>query len=309
MVPHSPLSVTFMGSIRHHSDSRSRAGFSGILAVIFMMPAAVAHSEDEKPAQVSPCQFAPIGAFAAGPASDGRTFTLADGREVRLAGIEVPALARPGDDIPPPPGAQAAKAALATLIEGQTLALSRIGPGTDRYGRLHAYAAATHDGAQRSVQHALIAQGYARVSARIGASACAKDLLALEHRARAAKLGLWREPYYELRRAENPGAVLADQGRFSIVEGKVVSVRESGATIYVNFGRRWSQDFTVTILKRNARKFTAAGLEPKGLAGRKIRIRGWVEARGGPMIEAVHPEQIEMADGRPNEAKDSVSND
>jgi hypothetical protein len=31
----------------------------------------------------------------------------------------------------------------------------------------------------------------------------------------------------------------------------VLSVRESGATIYVNFGRRWTEDFTVTILKRN----------------------------------------------------------
>ena len=40
--------------------------------------------------------------------------------------------------------------------------------------------------------------------------------------------------------AEDPAAVLAEQGRFALVEGKVVSVRESGATIYVNFGRRWT---------------------------------------------------------------------
>jgi hypothetical protein len=31
--------------------------------------------------------------------------------------------------------------------------------------------------------------------------------------------------------AENPAAVLAEQGHFALVEGKVVSVRESGATI------------------------------------------------------------------------------
>jgi len=30
----------------------------------------------------------------------------------------------------------------------------------------------------------------------------------------------------------------------------VLSVRESGGTIYMNFGRRWSQALTVTILKR-----------------------------------------------------------
>ena len=93
-----------------------------------------------------------------------------------------------------------------------------------------------------------------------------------------------------------PTDVLAELGHFALVEGKVVSVRESGATIYVNFGRRWSTDFTVTILKRNARNFTAAGIEPKTLAGRRVRVRGWIEERGGPWIEAVRPEQIELTD-------------
>ena len=97
----------------------------------------------------------------------------------------------------------------------------------------------------------------------------------------AAKLGLWADPYYDVLDAETPADVLAQRGRFALVEGKVVSVRESGATIYVNFGRRWSEDFTVTILKRNERNFTAAGLDLKGLAGRRVRVRGWIEARGG----------------------------
>jgi hypothetical protein len=57
--------------------------------------------------------------------------------------------------------------------------------------------------------------------------------------------------------------VLAEQGRFALVEGRV----------YVNFGRRWTEDFTVTIL-----------------------VRGWIEERGGPWIEATRPEQIEFAD-------------
>jgi hypothetical protein len=50
-------------------------------------------------------------------------------------------------------------------------------------------------------------------------------------------------------------------------------------------------------LKRNERKFTAAGLAPKSLAGRQIRVRGWIEERGGPWIEAMYPEQIELAAG------------
>jgi hypothetical protein len=86
------------------------------------------------------------------------------------------------------------------------------------------------------------------------------------------------------------------RGRFAAIDGKVISVRESGGTIYVNFGRRWNEDFTVTILKRNARKFAEAGMEPKQLEGRRVRVRGFIEERGGPWIEATVPQQIEVAD-------------
>ena len=81
-----------------------------------------------------------------------------------------------------------------------------------------------------------------------------------------------------------------------MVEGNVLSVRESGGTIYVNFGRRWTEDFTVTALKRNERTFSDAGLPLKKLEGRRVRIRGTVEERGGPWIEAMHPGQIEIVE-------------
>ncbi|HYS47780.1 MAG TPA: thermonuclease family protein, partial [Xanthobacteraceae bacterium] len=139
-------------------------------------------------------------------------------------------------------------------------------------------------------------RGHARVAPRIGDRACAAELLARERAARDAKLGLWAEPYYVIRRAEDPAALATERGRFAIVEGRVLSVRESGGTIYVNFGRRWTQDFTVTISKRNERTFTDAGVAPKRLEGRRVRIRGWIEQRGGPWVEATRPEQIELAE-------------
>ena len=77
----------------------------------------------------------------------------------------------------------------------------------------------------------------------------------------------------------------------------MVSVRESRGVVYVNFSRRrWAEDFTVTVLKRNERKFTSSGLELRKLAGRDVRIRGVIEARGGPWIEAAHLSQIEIAE-------------
>jgi hypothetical protein len=119
--------------------------------------------------------------------------------------------------------------------------------------------------------------------------------LAAERGARAARLGLWGEPYYVIATATSGAALLARRGRFTVVQGKVLSVRESGGTIYINFGRRWSQALTVTILKRHERIFRAAGLQPRTLANRTIRVRGFLEERNGPRIEALSPEQIEIA--------------
>jgi hypothetical protein len=200
--------------------------------------------------------------------------TLEDGRMVRLAGIE--------------PGAPP------ELAPGTAITLKRLGPETDRYGRLQAHMFIEAEGTERWVQAELVSRGQARVSSRVGDAACAKLLLDKEESARAGRLGLWAEPVYVIGKAEDPAGILEGRGRFALVEGRIVSVRESGGTIYVNFGRRWSEDFTVTIAKRNERAFVAAGLVPKSLAGRRVRIRGWIEERGGPWVEAARPEQIEV---------------
>ena len=78
----------------------------------------------------------------------------------------------------------------------------------------------------------------------------------------------------------------------------MASVRESGGMIEMNFGRRWSQALTVTILKRHERGFAAAGLPPDRLGKPQLRVRGYVEERSGPRIEATRPEQIEIAQGK-----------
>ncbi|MDI1345079.1 MAG: thermonuclease family protein [Pseudolabrys sp.] len=182
------------------------------------------------------------------------------------------------------------------LADGQTLRLERLGPGsgTDRYGRLVAFAFLPEAG--RSAQQVLLEQGEGLVSARIGDKSCADSLLATERGARAAKRGLWADPNFAPLSSENLPALEAARGRFALVEGRVLSVRESGATIYMNLGRRWTRDFTVTVLKRQQRTFAAAGLDVRQLEGRRIRVRGWVERRGGPIIEAAAPEQIELID-------------
>ena len=247
-----------------------------------------------------PCGGDEIARATVSHISDGRTFMLADGREVRLAAIEVPLMPPPQEsDQAAPPGGTAAKDALDALAGGDAVVLRRAQIASDRYGRIVAYAYTERDGDELFVQGELIAAGFARVGDHVGSRACATELLARENAARKAKLGLWADPYYDLIDAETPADVLAHKGQFALVEGQVVSVRESGATIYVNFGQHWSEDFAVTVRKRNERNFAAAGLDLQGLAGRRVIVRGFVEARGtrgSPSIEATRPEQIETAD-------------
>ena len=239
------------------------------------------------------CRLDDIGSGSVRRVTDGRTFTLDDGREVRLAAIEVPS---PGaDGLPQRSPAARAKEALEGLISGKTVTLRRLGSqAADRYGRLLAHVFLSTEGLERSVQRDMLALGLARVAAHVGDRVCAAELLAREREARDAGRGLWADPDQAMRHAENPASILGDRGRFALVEGNVLSVRESGGTIYMNFGRRWSEDFTVTIAKRNERMFSAAGVELKKLERARVRVRGFIEERGGPWIEASRPEQIEI---------------
>lgn len=259
-----------------------------LLACAVLASANGAAAQGQQPVRgATVCALDDAGAGTVHAILDGRTFVLSDGREVRLAAIEVPNAERD-------PEAQASKAALEAMLGSRAVALKRHGPEADRYGRLLAHAFVAGD--ERSAQQILLAAGHARVAAQVGDTACAARLLGVERAARAASLGLWSKPSYAPRRADDPAAVLAERGRFTLVEGKVVSVRESSGIVYVNFGRRWSEDFTATVLRRNVRIFTAAGLELRKLAGRTVRVRGFVEERGGPWIDITRPEQIEVAE-------------
>jgi endonuclease YncB( thermonuclease family) len=300
-------------------------GMRGVLSVAGVAAAlscigncsAIAQKPAKTVAAAVPCGGEEIGRGSVGRVVDGRTFVLDDGREVRLAGIETPPPSGQDSDAKvtdaqetgikdtgAPGGGAVARDALATLLTGAQVILRRAEFASDRYGRLLAYVDIAGPPAPRSAQAELLAQGFARVGDLVGERDCAAELLRREKAARQAKLGLWADPYYDPLRADKPAEILARRGRFALVEGDVVSVHGSGTTIYVNFGRHWSEDFAVTIRKRNERKFAAAGVDVHGLAGRRVRVRGFIEARGGfadspwraPWIEAARPEQIEKVD-------------
>jgi Staphylococcal nuclease homologue len=248
----------------------------GIITALCAIPVASA-AKSQDPAA---CFSATLGSFDVSTMLDARSFKLRDGREVLLAGIEVPS--------------GFATTSLERLLAGGQVFLKQAEPGTDRYGRVIAQVFVIRDGAERWVQADLLSAGQAQVAARAGNAACAKILLAAEAPALRNRLGLWADSSYALRASDDLAGLLARRGRFTVAEGKVWSVRESGSVLYLNFGRVWSRNLTVTILRRNRPSFESAGMDLKKLEGALIRVRGFIEERGGPRIEAARPEQIEI---------------
>lgn len=225
------------------------------------------------------CRFELQGEGRVGAVIDARTFRLIDGREIRLAAIE------------PVPGQARSTAQLAALIDGRDIRLQGADDTPDRYGRQPALVFL--DNADSPVQLDLLKQGQALFSGVMADRACAADLMQAEASARKSRLGVWATPT-ALKNAERPGDILPLVGQFVVVEGKVLSVRQAGTTFYVNFGRRWTEGFAATISRRMITAFEAAGLAPKSLENRQVRVRGWVELRGGPRIDIFQVGQIEL---------------
>jgi endonuclease YncB( thermonuclease family) len=236
------------------------------------------------PVLAAGCSFQPQGDGRVAAVIDGRTLRLQDGREIRLAGIEPVTTER----------SNRGAAALSAIVANRDVTLSGDDDTPDRYGRQPAFVyLASSD---TPVQNLLLTQGEALVSGTVADKDCAAALLAAEAEARRAKRGIWADPA-AIKNAESPGDILAGIGRFAVVEGKVLSVRQAGATTYLNFGRNWTRDFAVTISRRMIGAFEAAGTSLKSLENRRIRVRGWVEARNGPRIEVLRVGQIELVGG------------
>lgn len=233
-------------------------------------------------ASATPCLPEPQGEGRVAAVIDSRSFRLDDGREIRLAGIE-----------PAFPGTSSAERmrSLATLLAGRKVRLHADDDTPDRYGRQIAFVWLVGD--EKLAQQEILAEGEALVSPDVSDMECAGTLLAAETVAREAKRGIWADPT-AIKNTESPGGILAGIGRFTLVEGKVLSVRQAGATTYLNFGRNWTRDFAVTIPRRALANLAAAGLEPKSLENKRIRVRGFVEARTGPRIEVLQAGQIEL---------------
>jgi endonuclease YncB( thermonuclease family) len=219
---------------------------------------------------------------------DGDTVRLADGREVRLVGLQAPKLPLGRKNFPTWPLAGQARRALVELVDGRELRLRYGGREVDRHGRALAH---LYDEARDLwVQGRLLRQGWARVYTFPDNRALVPQMLAAEREARAAGSGIWRHPFYAIRTPESVGR---DVNTFQVVEGCAVDVAEVGSRLYVNFGADWRTDFTVSVDDRDRRRHGGFDWLVDAVPPPCLRVRGWVKPRNGPMIEVTHPEQIE----------------
>lgn len=212
---------------------------------------------------------------------------LADGTRVRVAAV---GLAAPGE------GEAAAAAALRDLVSRGPVRLDAAPPQVDRYGR-RVTRVVTADGGDLAER--LLAAGVALVGPAPRDAAddpCRARLLAAEAAARVARRGLWADGTFALEAADDP-LIVTRAGRYAIVEGRVVSLGKAGRTRYLNFGRRWSLDFTATIAESEGAWPRGWGIGPAALKGSRVRVRGWLEADDGGLVRLGRPEDLERPDG------------
>ncbi|MBT2338189.1 MULTISPECIES: thermonuclease family protein [Pseudomonas] len=199
---------------------------------------------------------------------DGDTLRLADGRSVRMIGLNSPELGRQGRS--DEPFAVAARRRLEALVAASD---GRVGlllgkEGEDRYGRTlaHVYGA---DG--QSLEAQLLAEGlgfYVAVAPNVDLVACQR---AAERQAREAGLGLWkRSPVLSAQQIQASG--------FAVVSGRVSDVRRNRGGVWVEL----PGSVVLRVAPNLVGYFDLPALER--LKGRQVEARGWVvdrSRRGG----------------------------
>ena len=254
-------------------------------AALVLVTAGVAMA-GEAGSAVDPCRPAGGAAVAVAAVIDGDTVRLADGRTVHIAGIEAVKAA----DASTAPLGEAARSEIERLA-GDGLAIGAPQPeAADRYGRLHAD---VWFGDGRSAAVTLVTAGLARVHSFPGEKPCLVKLLSAEAGARAAHRGLWALPVFAVRQANDP-SLLTRTGLYELVEGRVASVGHGKYMVFLDFGRDYRRDFTIMVPNAMAGQLPVPA---DALKGRRVRVRGVIEASGGPAIRLDGPSAIELLDG------------
>lgn len=224
------------------------------------------------------CLGGPVLAACPAPASservqvarviDGDTLKLADGRNVRLIGVNAPELAHDGRTTEP--FAEAARQRLQALVAANDgeLALQPGRQPKDRYGRTLAH---LYDRQGNNIEAQLLAEGLGylvAIAPNTDLTACQQ---AAEREARDAGRGLWkRSPVQQAQRVRESG--------FALIRGRVAEVQHNRGGLWIELDGPLVLRIGPDLLK----SFGKRTLD--NLPGRTLEARGWVidrAAKGG----------------------------
>lgn len=248
----------------------------------FCVPLFAAAIANAAPASDAPC-LAPAAAapIAIKHVVDGDTVVLADGRSLRLIGINAPEKGRKGaaDD----PLAAQASAELTRLLQGGRTRLTTGREAFDRHGRTLGDLFLADGGL---AAEALVRAGLGFAVAVPPNDAHIACLLAAERTAREARRGLWADPSFWSFDAARPPQNLA--GKFRRATGTVSARAERRAGLALDL------DGEVELWVPAERRPALAAALGRAEVGDRITVRGWWSSyRGRPSLRLEHPAQVE----------------
>lgn len=196
-------------------------------------------------------------------------------------------------------GEDARRNTLQAYLESRPdLELAAVAAGPEnRWGLTPGWVFVSDDGHSALLQEQLLKAGVAIFAPGHAGAECADALRAAETQASLARAGLWGETSPRLvYSAAAPKSFSDASGHYVIARGRIVSLGKTRSTRYLNFGKYWKTDFTVT-LKASAEDDVNTALGRSGwtldaLEGQVVEIRGSVQERDGPSMVLRHPEQL-----------------
>ena len=223
---------------------------------------------------------------------DGLTFLLKTGEIVRLSTLDIPGYVYPQ----PSDISVAAQKRLQRLLPNGTKVRLYQTPKpklgrTNRLGQDLAHVVLVDDDIW--VQGVLLSDGLARTAPTDRNNLMAAQMYAIENTARDLQKGLWAQDAAPMLDHTNAAEALGD---YAVVTGTIVKAASVRNTLYLNFGENWREDFTIQVPAKLRKELIRAGIDPQGLNGTNVRVRGWVRDYNGPLIELGHISQLEILD-------------